>query len=260
MDRPGERLKRVREKLRLTYRDVEQASRQIAARRKNDEFIIGLSRLAEIENRGATPGIYRIYTLSAVYRLDYETVLGWYGVPRDELEWESAQIRLRVTHEARFSRNQAATGPLPPQLEIDINKTCFLSHVVRRWGKLPLNCLNGLDLRKYRYGYIGLEDWSMYPILQPGALVAIDESLNKIASGGWASEAERPIYFVEHRDGYSCGWCSALESSIVIQPHPSSHCQPRIFDSEGGVDVIGQVVGIATPLNARRLLSSKSAQ
>ena len=33
MERPGEKLKRVRERLTLTYRDVEQASRQIAARR-----------------------------------------------------------------------------------------------------------------------------------------------------------------------------------------------------------------------------------
>ena len=42
MERPGEKLKRVREKLNLTYRDVEQASRQIAARRGNDEFIVAL--------------------------------------------------------------------------------------------------------------------------------------------------------------------------------------------------------------------------
>jgi transcriptional regulator with XRE-family HTH domain len=33
MERPGERLKRVREKLGLTYRDVERASQQIAEHR-----------------------------------------------------------------------------------------------------------------------------------------------------------------------------------------------------------------------------------
>ena len=80
MERPGQKLKRVRERLNLTYRDVEQASRQIAARRGSDSFIIGLSRLADIENQGTIPTIHRIYTLCAIYRLDYEEVLRWYGV------------------------------------------------------------------------------------------------------------------------------------------------------------------------------------
>jgi transcriptional regulator with XRE-family HTH domain len=251
MDRPGEKLKRIREKLKLTYRDVEQASRQIAARRGNEEFIVALSRLADIENRDVTPGIYRIYTLCAIYRLDYETVLEWYGVPRDELESESLRIRLPETHATQFVHNAALTGPQPVSLEFDLNKTTFLSHLIRRWGKLPFNCLNGLDLRRYRYGFIGLEDWSMYPILQPGALVAIDESSVKIAARGWTSEVDRPIYFLEHRDGYACGWCSLVDGGILLQPHPGSPCQPRIFELQTGLDIIGQVVAVAMPLDAR---------
>ena len=50
MERPGQKLKRVRERLNLTYRDVELASRQIAARRGSDNFVIALSRLADIEH------------------------------------------------------------------------------------------------------------------------------------------------------------------------------------------------------------------
>ena len=77
MERPGEKLKRVRERLNLTYRDVEQASRLVAARRSSDEFAIALSRLADIENKGTAPTIHRIYTLCVIYRLDYEEVLRW---------------------------------------------------------------------------------------------------------------------------------------------------------------------------------------
>jgi transcriptional regulator with XRE-family HTH domain len=251
MDRPGEKLKRVREKLNLTFRDVEQASRQIAARRGNDEFIIALSRLADIENKGTAPSIFRIYTLCAIYRLDYEVVLRWYGVPRDELESESLRAPLRETHAAQFSENTQIMGPQPPDIEIDPDKTTFLSHVIRRWGKLPLNCLNGFDLRRYRYGFIGMEDWSMYPILQPGALVAIDENRRKIATGGWSNEMDRPIYFLEHRNGYACGWCSILEGRLLLQPHPASHKEPQIFELQTGIDVIGQVVAVAMPLDAR---------
>lgn len=251
MDHPGEKLKRTREKLNLTYRDVERASRQIAARRGNDEFIVALSRLADIENKDAPPGIYRIYTLCAVYRLDYETVLRWYGVPRDELEFEALQIPLHDTHAAQFSENRQITGPHPSDVKVELNKTTFLSHLVRRWGKLPLNCLNGFDLRRYRYGFIGLNDWWMYPILQPGALVAIDVNRRKIVSGGWSTERDRPIYFLEHRGGFVCGWCSLLEGRILVQPHPSSPAPPLLFEVESGADVIGQVVAVAMPLDER---------
>ena len=55
MDRPGEKLRRVRERLKLTYRDVEQASHEIATRRGQSDFQISLSRLADIENRGSVP-------------------------------------------------------------------------------------------------------------------------------------------------------------------------------------------------------------
>jgi transcriptional regulator with XRE-family HTH domain len=250
-ERPGERLKRVREKLKLTFRDVEQASRQIAEIRGSSEFAIALSRLADIENKGTAPSIYRIYSLCAIYRIDYEEVLGWYGVPREDLEADAARVRLGETHAVQFKENQHVTVPKPAGTEIDLNRTSFLNHLIRRWGKLPLTLLNGLDLRRYRYGFIGLNDWSMYPVLQPGALVAIDESLRKIAAAGWAGEAVRPIYFLEYRGGYLCGWCSLSGSRLIVQPHPSSHQEPVVFESQDEVDVLGQVVGVATPLNGR---------
>jgi len=43
----------------------------------------------------------------------------------------------------------------------------------------------------------------MYPIVQPGALVLIDESRRKIVNSGWTNEHERPIYFFELRGGYA---------------------------------------------------------
>ena len=205
MEPPGEKLKHVRQQLKLTYRDVEQASLQIAGRRKNEEFGIALSRLADIENKGTVPTIYRLYALCAIYRLDFDEVLCWYGVPRRELAAETAQVGLDATHMLQLEPQSDVSVPLGLDTEIEMGKTTILSHLIRRWGILPLNLLQKTNLRKYRYGWIGLEDWSMYPILTPGSLVVVDEGLRKIASGGWANEFDRPIYFLEHREGYVCG-------------------------------------------------------
>jgi hypothetical protein len=48
---PALRLRHAREKLGLTYRDVERASYEIAARTGRPEFILHISGLADIENR-----------------------------------------------------------------------------------------------------------------------------------------------------------------------------------------------------------------
>jgi len=117
---------------------------------------------------------------------------------------------------------------------------------------MPLSFLDSLDLREYRYGLIGLEDWSMYPILQPGSLVAIDESRRKIASSGWTNEFDRPIYFLEHRGGWVCGWCALLDDRLLVLPHPASHRAPLMFEYPNEIDVIGQVAGVAMLLESRR--------
>src|SRR5664279_1397835 len=131
MERPGEKLKRVRERLKLTYRDVEKASQQLAQRRANDEFAIALSRLADIENKGTVPTIFRLYSLCAIYRLDWEEVLGWYGVPLVQLPAESLRTPLNETHAAGVLPAARFTVPQPIDSQIDLNSTTFLSHIIR---------------------------------------------------------------------------------------------------------------------------------
>ena len=46
MEEAGQKLKRIRERLGLKYRDVEEASTRIAEANQNDKFVVALSRLA----------------------------------------------------------------------------------------------------------------------------------------------------------------------------------------------------------------------
>ena len=246
---PGQRLKRIRERLNLRYRDVEEASQQLANRRKNDEFGIALSRLSDIENKGTVPSIYRIYSLCVIYRLDLLDVLEWYGVNLSELPADAAGLQHESTHPIGFRGDGPGSVSVPLSLDpgIDLTRTTFLSRFVQRWGKLPLMLLDGLDVRNYRYAFIGTEDWSMYPIIQPGSLLVIEETRRKIIDGEWADEFERPIYFLEHSNGYCCGWCTLDSQHLVVQWHPASGLKPLILAPEE-VEIIGQVVGVAMHL------------
>ena len=75
-----------------------EASLRIAERHKNEEFIIALSRLSDIENKGTVPTIYRLYSLCAIYRLNLSDVLRWYSVDPSGLTADSAAIQLAQTH------------------------------------------------------------------------------------------------------------------------------------------------------------------
>ena len=113
----GLRLKRIRENLGLRYRQVEQASNLIAARRGSAEFVVGLSRLADIENKGVVPSLHRLYSLCAIYRLDMGEVLEWYGVDLAQILQDGSYAnpaqdppRRRARRPARLGRLAAASS------------------------------------------------------------------------------------------------------------------------------------------------------
>ncbi len=256
MDDAGLKLKRVRERLGLRYRDVEEFSQQIADRRKNSEFIIAISRLSDIENRGVVPSIYKLYSLSTIYRLEIAEVLRWYGVDPGLLASDAASLSPDKTHLIGFGReslSRVSQGeiqvPLALDPGLDLARTTFLSRFIQSWGVLPLMLMGSHDPKNYRYAFIGAEDWFMYPTLRPGSLVLIDETRRKIVSSGWVSEADRPIYLLEHRDGWICAWASQVDGTLIALPHPASGLDPVMFDYPSAVDVIGQVVGVANRLN-----------
>lgn len=255
MEDAGQRLRKARERLNLKFRDVEQASQEIAERYGNPEFGILISRLSDIETQGTLPSLYRLYSLCCIYRLNFNEVLGWYGVPLESMASDAGRIRIEKTHAIGFEAEADAEVTVPISLNpgIDLRRTFFLSEVIQRWGKLPLALLAGQDAKHFRYGFVGTDDWTMHPAIPPGSLLLIDEGKRKIQSNGWASLRERPIYFLEHRDAFYCRWCSVSEGTISLIADPASETPVLNFNFPGEIEVIGQVIGVAMSLDPEKL-------
>jgi hypothetical protein len=252
MEAAGQRLRRERERLNLRFRDVEFASQQIAERHgNNQEFVVLISRLSDIENQGTLPSLFRLYSLCCIYRLDINQVLEWYGVPIESIAADALLVQIEKTHAVQFTSDSAAVATLPLSLDpgIDLRRTFFVSEVVQRWGKLPLALLSGIDVSHFRYGFVGTEDWGMHPAIPPGSLIVIDETKRRIQASGWQSQSERPIYFLEHRDGYYCRWCSVKDDVLSLIPDPASEAPILNFQYPGAIEVVGQVVGVAMSLD-----------
>jgi hypothetical protein len=119
--------------------------------------------------------------------------------------------------------------------------------MVEQWGNFEGSLLD--DQQKHRYGYIGLNDRRMIPILRPGSIVMVDVAVRRIEDIDWSTEYDRPLYFVEVRDGYRCGWFHKDGSRLVMQPHPLSRCLPEWWETPDEAEIVGRVIGVVTRLN-----------
>lgn len=251
---PGFHLRTLREQLGFTMRDVETASTRVAARHGNDDFAISLSRLSDIETKGIVPSIYRLYSLAVIYRYDLRELLSWYGINVNESASDMTVAVPPKSHLAGILES-SLTVRMPVRIDpaFDLRRTVNLGRMIEQWGVVPLSYLEQFANNHYSYGYIGSEDFTMYPILQPGSFVQIDESKNKVLQGMWRSEYERPIYFVETREGHTCCWCTLNQEQIILQSHPLSPVPPRVVPITAA-EVIGQVVGAAMRLGDHHFL------
>ena len=243
-----ESLRILREKLGLTMRDVESASERIAKGRKNEEYLIPISRLSDFETKGVIPSIYRLYSLAAIYRCNLGMILSYYEV---DIEVSLGDLETAAPTQSHLTDalSKPKTVQMPVHLDpgFDPRRSLNLGRMVERWGTVPFIYLERLSKLEFTYGYVGTEDLTMYPILPPGTFIQVDESRNRVKRGGWRSEYERPIYFVETREGHTCCWCTVGQEEIILQSHPLSPVPPKVFPNSE-VEIVGQVVGVAMRL------------
>jgi hypothetical protein len=48
------------------------------------------------------------------------------------------------------------------------------------------------------------------------------------------------------------------EDKLILQPHPASLCSPEVYKYPSDIDMVGQVIGIATRLDQGRRLRTRS--
>ena len=107
-----------------------------------------------------------------------------------------------------------------------------------QWGKriLRINqsaCFKGLD-----------------PLVAPHSVVVLDES--KVTPPSRAENHrhnwDRPIFAIRHEGKTFCGYLEAHGSNLVLLPHPSASGTPRMVFRRRQVEILGQIVAVASPL------------
>lgn len=88
----GRRLREIREGLGLTLKNVEEQSRRIVAAQQDSYYLITAGRLSQIENSNSLPSLYKLATLSIIYRLALTEMFRIYGVEVPEASSVEEQV------------------------------------------------------------------------------------------------------------------------------------------------------------------------
>lgn len=141
----------------------------------------------------------------------------------------------------------AQTIEIPPELKATarFEKTNLVSQMSSQWSGLPVSVRPPLHTPHSFYRYIGTEDFTLFPLIRPGSSVQIDAAQKRILQAGWSSEFDRPIYFVELRDGYACAWCELEDRKLLLVPCPQARIPVRQFRFPDDAGIVGRVTAVS---------------
>src|ERR1700682_4066713 len=132
---PNEQLKELRLRLGITTRDVAELSQKIASAEHNPEYQISNAWLTQIENSDSVPSIFKLYSLSAIYRTKFTDLLLLYGVDLQNLSRNQLAAPLPDTHLTNlevYDQQRTVSFPIRFDRSFDIDNTNLLSRLVDR--------------------------------------------------------------------------------------------------------------------------------
>ena len=119
--------------------------------------------------------------------------------------------------------------------------------LLRLWRNVPLLLMLDVDWERGPLVLIGTSDEMMWPLLPPGSLLQLDQSVRTITDGAF-SEFERPVYLIEYRSRFLCCHAQRRGDTLRLISHRESKRPPDIPVPFKEARVRGQVTPIFRPL------------
>jgi transcriptional regulator with XRE-family HTH domain len=235
----GNNLRDARLRWKLSLREVEERSSQLAAQWQNPAYRISASWLDRVEREDRGLAATKLIVLAVIYGLTAEQMIALCpesGVgPGHELSQVSAPNATLLLSSG--SLEQHSKQWLPDSFLTDLlpDATTLLPS---GQGILP---------SQYKRGVIGQRDRMLEPMIRGGSIVLIDTQKRAIASRKeWTHEFDRPIYFLVTRVGYVSGFCELDKESdwLTLVPHPLSYETSKRWKYRKEIEVIGTVAGV----------------
>jgi hypothetical protein len=233
----GNKLRDSRLKWKLTLREVEERSLQLAQQWENPSYKISASWLDRVERENRELSAVKLIVLAVIYGLTADQMLVL--VPGAHLSNKLDQISLPN------STLLLSRGPLEQYAKEWLPDAFPSGTVPAATTLLPFE--PGTLPAHYRRGVIGKRDCTLEPMIRAGSIVLIDTQKRAIVSRReWTHEFDRPIYFLITRTEYFSGFCELDRDSewLTLVPHPLSDEASRRWRFRGEIEVVGTVAAV----------------
>jgi transcriptional regulator with XRE-family HTH domain len=253
----GKWIRALREERLIKPSDVERITRTIADTKRNSDFYVPHSTLADIE-AGSIPSIHKLFSLAISLKVPLNELLLLFGIDPKEINDVapiSAPDAAQIQH--RFAPASGGETPFRFALNFDTTlateETTLLRLRPQDAANLPAALITNVDPVRYRYAIIGASDDSMGDLLPSKSIVQIDTSQNTVRVFAWQTLRERPVYLIWHTDGHTCCWCQADGRELTLVPHPVSRQPIRRFKMPREANVVGRVTNAWLPFESAQL-------
>lgn len=132
-----------------------------------------------------------------------------------------------------------------------------MHRLLRMWGNVPLLLMLDVDWERGPLVLVGTADRMMWPLLPPGSLLQLDQTVRTIADGQF-TEFDRPIYLIEYRNRFHCCHAQRRGETLRLISHGESGRPPSISVSLKEARVRGRVTPIFRPLASRGRIAGRS--
>ena len=247
---PGKWIRALREERLIKPSDVERITRAVADAKRNSDFYVPHSTLADIE-AGSIPSIHKLFALAMSLKVPLNELLLPFGIDAKEM----ADYEAESGDDVSLSQSLATSEP-PFRFSLNFDRnfntqeTMLLRLQPQDTANLPSILQSQIDPVRYRYAVIGSNDQSMADLLPSRSVVQIDTSQNRIQVFAWRSMRDRPIYLVWHTEGHTCCWCQVDGRDLTLVPHPLSPKPIRRFKMPREATVVGRVTNAWLPFGS----------
>ena len=251
----GKWIRALREERLIKPSDVERITRTVAEAKRNSDFYVPHSTLADIES-GSVPSIHKLFSLAISLKVPLNELLLLFGIDPKEIN-DFAPVAGPDPAEIQHRLMSGSEPPFRFALNFDTNlateETKLLRLRPQDTANLPAALMTKVDPVRYRYAVIGANDDSMGDLLPSKSIVQIDTSQNTVRVFAWQTLRERPIYLIWHTDGHTCCWCQADGRELILVPHPVSRQPVRRFKMPREANVVGRVTNAWLPFETAQL-------
>ena len=233
----GQKLRESRLTWKLTLREVEERSSQLALQWENPSYRISASWLDRVEREDRELSATKLIVLAVIYGLTADQMLAIIpgGNGANQLDLISTPNSTLLLSDGPLEQHARQWLPDNFLAEAPPDATTLLPPEP---AGLPTH---------YRRGVIGQRDRMLEPMIRGGSIVLIDTQRRTIASRReWTHEFDRPIYFLITRTEYVSGFCELDKDSewLTLVPHPLSYETSKRWRYRKEIEVIGTVAGV----------------